>query len=115
MWRTEGSFQADSIHSGYGSPRSARDNAPAISPVEPNNWATNGMIIIDHTTNKIVNITDKLDQSGYTHGALHLIGPFKNHKGLLLVLMAKEYPLDLDFQENVPGQGTDVRAAFSLF
>jgi len=62
------------------------------------------MVIYDHSTNKAHNISQP-GQLGYTHGALHHIGPFGDHKGLLLVLMAREYPLNLNFVENDPAGG----------
>ena len=92
------------VYSGYLSPRSGRDN-------DEGNWATNGMVLYDHGTNKAHNISQPVataGQLGYTHGALHHIGPFGNHKGLLLVLMAKEYPLNLNFVENDPTHGKSV-------
>ena len=88
------------VYSGYLSPRSGRENTNG-------NWSTNGMVLYDHSTDKALNISQP-GQLGYTHGALHNIGPFGDRKGLLLVLMAKEYPLNLNFVENDPLDGKSV-------
>jgi len=65
------------------------------------------MVLYDHTTNTAHN-TSQDNEIGYVHGALHHIGPFKDHKGLLLALMAKKYPLSLSFIDYNSTQGKSV-------
>lgn len=64
--------------------------------------ATNGMVIFDHKTREIFNVTDPDDRSGYTHGALHRIIPANDSgdAGMLLNLMALQGPLNTNFTEN---------------
>ena len=66
------------------------------------------MIKFNHTSNRAWNITGPPGEVGYSHGALHHIGPFENHPGYLLVLMAKQYDLRLDFEEDEPRVGKSV-------
>jgi len=87
------------VYSGYSSPRSVRDNT--------GNWSTNGMVLYDHNTNTAQNISQN-NQLGYAHGALHHIRPSQNHKGLLLTLMAKEYPLNQSLIDYDPTYGKSV-------
>ena len=82
-------------YSGYFSPRSAPEVAPANTSM-----ATNGMVVYKHGTNEIVNITDSQDIYGYTHGALHHIIPENGSEGMLLNLMALQGPLQTNFTEN---------------
>ena len=61
------------------------------------------MVIYDHTTNTARNIQDPLDPNCYTHGVMHHLGPFKNHKGLLLILPSKIYGEGEKFTEDSTG------------
>ena len=80
------SIQANlSAYSGYRSNRTGPDTAL------DGMWATNGLIIYDHTTNEVKNRSDSDDQHGYTHAVMHHLGPFDGHKGLLLILPGKQY------------------------
>ena len=72
-------------------------------------WPTNGMVIYDHTTHTVRNISDPLDPNCYTHGVVHHLGPFDSHPGLLLILPSKTYGVGENFTEGVPGHGKDVR------
>lgn len=85
------------LDSGYYSSRSDPEVAGPDTSM-----ATNGMIIFDHKTKEIVNITDSSDRSGYTHGALHQIIPGNggDDDGMLLNLMALQGPLETNFTEN---------------
>ena len=79
-------------------------------------WATNGLVVYDHSTNTARNISDSHDY-GYTHAVMHHLGPFDSpkhkHKGLLLVLPGKQYILSDNFIENDP-VGQPVREKFPL-
>ena len=79
-------------------------------------WATNGLVIYDHSTNTAQNISDPEDL-GYTHARMHHLGPFDDpkpkHKGLLLILPGKKYNLSDSFEENVSG-GESVRETGAL-
>lgn len=74
-------------------------------------WATNGLVIYDHSTNTAQNISEP-HGNGYTHAVMHHLGPFDNpkpkHKGLLLILPGKQYNLSENFQEDLDG-GKSVR------
>ena len=65
------------------------------------------MTIYDHTKNTAQNISDPAD-FGYTHARMHHLGPFDDHKGLLLILPGKKYNLSDYFEENFWG-GESVR------
>ena len=81
--------------------RTAPDNPPAGF------WATGGMVIYDHSTNTAQNISDPADNLGYTHARLHYLGPFGDHKGLLLILPGKRYVLS-DYFGEVVSEGENV-------
>ena len=68
------------------------------------------MIIYDHSTNTAQNITNPQDYDGYAHVAMHQLGPFGDHKGLLLVLPSFQNPLSKNFTE-----GTTVRKRLRVF
>ena len=89
-------------YSGYQSNRTGRDTSLYEM------WATNGLLIYDHTTNTAKNISDLQDPSSYTYGAIHHIGPFSDHPGLLLILPSKIYGSSENFTEAVKG-GRNVR------
>lgn len=89
-------------YSGYQSNRTGRDTSLYEM------WATNGLLIYDHTTNTAKNISDPDDSSCYTYGAVHHIGPFPDHRGLLLILPSKIYGCSENFTEGVKG-GRNVR------
>lgn len=77
-------------------------------------WATNGMVIYDHTNNQAQNITEELDTHGYTHAVMHHLGPFKDHNGFLLILPAKMYGLSENFTDNLLTGGQIVRKIGTL-
>lgn len=90
--------------SGYVSDLSVRD-VP-----ENHSWATNGMVVYDHSTNSVINITESpANNHGYTQGNLHHIGPFQDHRGLLINVMAKQFALSEVFQDANETQGESVR------
>ena len=61
------------------------------------------MLIYDHTTNTAKNISNPLDPNCYAYGAIHHLGPFPHHRGLLLILPSKIFGVSENFTEGVVG------------